>query len=100
MQPVFVGSGTWFSTVLDSAIGRCQWHRVVLDLKLPAGTALSVSTTTSEVAQPDALIQALPRIADMAHAEGLYAERTTAALMASEDESRVRIAEFLNRKRS
>jgi len=60
VQPVFVGSGTWFSTVLDSAIGRCQWHRVVLDLKLPAGTALSVSTTTSEVAQPDALIQALP----------------------------------------
>ena len=27
-------------------------------------------------------------------------QRTTAALMASEDESRVRIAEFLNRKRS
>ena len=47
-----------------------------------------------------AIVQALPRIADMAHAEGLYAERTTAALMASEDESRVRIAEFLNRKRS
>jgi hypothetical protein len=60
VQPVFAGAGVWFSTTLDSAIGRCPWHRVVLDLKLPPGTATSLATYTSEVAQPDALIQALP----------------------------------------
>jgi len=60
VQPVFVASGTWFSSALDSGIGRCLWHRVVLDLKLPPGAGLTLSTLTSEVAQPDALIQALP----------------------------------------
>jgi phage tail-like protein len=59
-QPVFVTGGTWFSTALDSGIGRCQWHRLVLGLELPPGAALTVTTYTSEVAQPDALIQALP----------------------------------------
>jgi phage tail-like protein len=60
VQPVFVRSGTWFSSALDSGMGRCQWHRVVLDLKLPPCAELTMSTLTSEVAQPDALIQALP----------------------------------------
>jgi len=60
IQPVFVATGTWFSSALDSGIGRCVWHRVVLDLKLPPGAGLTLSTLTSEVAQPDALIQALP----------------------------------------
>ena len=60
VQPVFVANGTWFSSALDSGIGRCLWHRVVLDLKVPPGAALTLSTLTSEVAQPDALIQALP----------------------------------------
>jgi phage tail-like protein len=60
VQPVFVATGTWFSSPLDSGIGRCVWHRVVLDLKLPSGAGLTLSTLTSEVAQPDALIQALP----------------------------------------
>jgi len=59
-QPVFVTGGTWFSSALDSGIGRCQWHRVVLNLKLPPGAGLTLSTFTSEVGQPDALIQALP----------------------------------------
>jgi len=46
-----------------------------------------------------AILQALPRIADMSHAEGLFAERMTASLMATEDESRERINAFLERKR-
>jgi enoyl-CoA hydratase/carnithine racemase len=45
-----------------------------------------------------AILQALPRIADMSHAEGMFAETMTAALMATEDESRARIAAFLDRK--
>jgi hypothetical protein len=35
----------------------------------------------------------------MSHAEGMFAETMTAALMASEDESRERIGRFLDRKR-
>jgi enoyl-CoA hydratase/carnithine racemase len=46
-----------------------------------------------------AILQALPRIADMSHAEGLFAETMTASLMATEDESRERINAFLERKR-
>jgi hypothetical protein len=58
--PIFVGSGTWFSTALDSDIGRCQWHRVILELELPPGAGIVLSSYTSEVAQPDALIAGLP----------------------------------------
>ena len=46
-----------------------------------------------------AILQALPRIAEMSHADGLFAETMTASLMATEDESRERIEAFLNRKR-
>ncbi len=46
-----------------------------------------------------AIMQALPRIAEMSPAEGLFAEAMTASLMATEDESRERIAEFLGGKR-
>jgi enoyl-CoA hydratase/carnithine racemase len=45
-----------------------------------------------------AILQALPRIADMGHAEGMLAESMTAALMATEDDSRDRITAFLERK--
>lgn len=58
--PIFVASGAWFSTALDSGIGRCLWHRVILDLNLPSGAAFTLASFTSEAPQPDALIRALP----------------------------------------
>ena len=37
--PTFAPSASWLSSsALDSRIGRCQWHRVVLKLELPRGT--------------------------------------------------------------
>jgi phage tail-like protein len=58
--PAFAASGVWLSTALDSRIGRCVWHRVVLKARLPRGTSLTVRTFTSEVEQPIDLIAALP----------------------------------------
>ena len=58
--PAFAASGVWLSTALDSRIGRCQWHRVVLNARLPRGTTLTLQTYTSEVEQPIDLIAALP----------------------------------------
>jgi phage tail-like protein len=56
----FAASGVWLSTALDSRIGRCQWHRVVLDVRLPGGTSLALQTYTSELEQPIDLIAGLP----------------------------------------
>ncbi len=58
--PAFAASGIWLSTALDSRIGRCQWHRVVLKVDLPQNTSLAMQTCTSEVEQPIDLIAALP----------------------------------------
>ncbi len=58
--PAFAASAVWLSGVLDSRIGRCQWHRVVLNVRLPRGTSLTMQSYTSEVAQPIDLIAALP----------------------------------------
>jgi phage tail-like protein len=58
--PAFAASGVWLSTALDSRIGRCQWHRVVLHARLPRETTLTLQTYTSEVEQPIDLIAALP----------------------------------------
>ncbi len=58
--PTFAASGLWLSSALDSRIGRCQWHRVILKLDLPRGTSLSIQTYTSEVEQPIDLIAELP----------------------------------------
>ena len=63
VQPVFVGSGVWCTTMLDSAIARCTWHRVVMTARLPPRASLTMATYTSEVAQPDGLIAALPATA-------------------------------------
>ena len=63
VDPVFTASGVWLSTVLDSAIGRCQWHRVVLTAKLPPRTTVTLASYTAEVAQPIELIAALPATA-------------------------------------
>ncbi|MGF6508584.1 hypothetical protein [Paraburkholderia sp. 32] len=62
-SPAFAASGVWLSTALDSRIGRCQWHRIVPEIRLPRGTSLSLQTYTSEVEQPIDLIAALPQTA-------------------------------------
>jgi phage tail-like protein len=58
--PAFVASGVWLTTALDSRIGRCQWHRVVLKARVPRGASVTVQTFTAEVEQPIDLITALP----------------------------------------
>ncbi|MBD5634028.1 MAG: crotonase/enoyl-CoA hydratase family protein [Candidatus Eremiobacteraeota bacterium] len=63
------------------------------------GMQLAQRIAENAVHSNTAIMQALPRIADMSHEEGLFAETMTAALMASEDESRTRINSFLERKR-
>ncbi|MEV6304234.1 phage tail protein [Actinoplanes sp. NPDC051861] len=45
--------GSWISPALDSAVHRCQWHRVDLDIAaLPAGTSVVVSTFSAAEPQP------------------------------------------------
>lgn len=63
VPPTFAASGTWISTALDSRIGRCQWHRVLLAADVPTGAGLTIQTWTSEAAQPDELVAALPATA-------------------------------------
>jgi phage tail-like protein len=46
--PSFETDGFYVSEPLDSKIYRCQWHRVVLTGKVPAGTRIVVSTFTVE----------------------------------------------------
>jgi phage tail-like protein len=58
--PAFPAAGSWLSTALDSRIGRCVWHRIVVEADIPAGTALAMRTFTSEVEQPIDMIAALP----------------------------------------
>ena len=46
-------SGVWISKELDSAISKCQWHRIEMELgDLPPGTVVAVSTWTSETPKP------------------------------------------------
>jgi enoyl-CoA hydratase/carnithine racemase len=80
-------------------IGAAQY--VVEDGEgLAFGLALARKIATNAAHTNAAIVQALPRIADMPYADGLYAEAATAALMAGEDESRTRITAFLERKRT
>lgn len=46
--PLFEKSGAYLSEALDSMLYRCQWHRVVLGGRVPAGTRVKVSTYTAE----------------------------------------------------
>ncbi len=74
-------------------------HYVVDDgAGLAFGLDLARTIASNAAHSNAAILQALPRIADMSHAEGMFAETMTAALMATEDESRARIAAFLDRK--
>jgi phage tail-like protein len=58
--PAFPASGVWLSTSLDSGIGRCQWHRIVLKGRRPRGTSVTIQTFTAEIDQPIDLVAALP----------------------------------------
>lgn len=92
-------TGRRYSAEEAERIGAVHY---VTDDGAGAELALRLARTIAENAAHSnaAIVQAIPRIAEMSHAEGLFAESMTAALMASEDESRERIAAFLNRKRA
>ena len=57
--PAFATAGRYLSEPLDSDISACQWHRIVLDGRLPAGTRIMVATHTSEVPEPLEHVEAL-----------------------------------------
>ncbi|WP_445519568.1 phage tail protein I [Streptomyces sp. NEAU-174] len=44
----YVTSGSYLTTLIDSGISRCRWHRVRLDAEVPAGTAAAVEIVVSE----------------------------------------------------
>ncbi|SNY37855.1 phage tail protein [Paractinoplanes atraurantiacus] len=44
----YAAEGTFTTTLIDSGISRCRWHRVRIDVTLPADTAVSVSIVVSE----------------------------------------------------
>jgi phage tail-like protein len=56
----FESEGYLITGPLDSRIFRCEWHRVLLDATVPDGTAVSVSTFTSEAERPIEHVLALP----------------------------------------
>jgi len=75
-------------------------HYVVDDgAGLAFGMELARAIASNAAHSNAAILQALPRIADMSYADGLYLEASTAAMMATADESRERIAAFLDRKK-
>jgi phage tail-like protein len=47
-QASYALSGMYYSEALDSKIYQCQWHRVLLRAKVPAGCTVRVDTFTSE----------------------------------------------------
>ncbi|MEV4052795.1 phage tail protein [Amycolatopsis sp. NPDC049688] len=44
----FVTAGTLTTSLIDSGISRCRWHRVRVEAVLPAGTAVAVQLVMSE----------------------------------------------------
>ncbi|MER6140629.1 phage tail protein [Streptomyces sparsogenes] len=44
----YVTSGSYATTLIDSGISRCRWHRVRVDADVPAGTAVAVEIVVSE----------------------------------------------------
>ncbi|MFD5391584.1 phage tail protein [Streptomyces sp. NPDC127074] len=41
-------SGTYLTTLIDSGISRCRWHRVRVDAEVPAGTAAAIEIVVTE----------------------------------------------------
>lgn len=60
LKPAYPLIGDYFSAALDSGIYRCQWHRVVLECSIPAGTRVELRTFGAETALPIEQIQGLP----------------------------------------
>jgi phage tail-like protein len=48
----FVERGRYVSAALDSRINACQWHRVVVTGKIPAGCRISLRTRTEQMDFP------------------------------------------------
>ncbi|WP_086860723.1 phage tail protein [Streptomyces milbemycinicus] len=44
----YMTSGSYVTTLIDSGISRCRWHRVRVDADVPAGTAVAVDIVVSE----------------------------------------------------
>lgn len=76
--PTHRTAGTWIAGPLDSALHRCQWHRIELDLgALPPGSRVGISTYTDGrertlgdvLAVPDTLWARLPDLVGPAAGE-------------------------------
>jgi len=59
-SPLYLSTGTYISSALDSRLYQCQWHRVVINGKAPRGSRVVVSTYSAEAEIPQDLIEALP----------------------------------------
>jgi phage tail-like protein len=59
-KAVYETEGTFVSEALDSRIYRCEWHRVRVQRKLPAGAQVFIETFTSESLKTDEEIAGLP----------------------------------------
>jgi phage tail-like protein len=44
----FVADGTYLTDIIDSGIESCEWHRVIIDGDIPAGTSVEVTAETSD----------------------------------------------------
>lgn len=54
-------AGTYLSEALDSALYKCQWHRVILRGRVPGGARLRVSTYTAETIMTSEQLLDLPQ---------------------------------------
>jgi phage tail-like protein len=57
---IYEPAGMFVSTVLDSRVYRCPWHRVVMQAAIAAGTQVTVETFTAEDAKTDVEVLGLP----------------------------------------
>lgn len=57
---VYATAGRYRSAPIDSDIAQCPWHRITLTAAIPPGCGVTVLTRTSELAEPDDLVAALP----------------------------------------
>ena len=51
---VYARQGQLLTRALDSGAPRCRWHRLRVDVDVPAGTGFEISLSTSEAATPAA----------------------------------------------
>lgn len=56
---LYAPNGSYLSRPLDSKFYRCQWHRIVLRGRVPAGCQVVVETYTAEAEESVAQIQSL-----------------------------------------